>query len=246
MDIPPKGRSDVLRGVKTKGCNQRVGQKQQSKFRNTLEEWLKPLKKQSATEASQTQQDVVMVDDDELQSTSAKDCRSVHAISDSDEETQPMTPPDREEDNPVSPASKDSAGSHLHHAPSSNCSRPEEEEAEMRPPRPDASAKHCAKITDYFSGTTSPAFPVRRRKPMKSPETPDVDKEATPPDAVKDDVKWLGTPISELKRMPECGGPLPPLRDVPGKHTVMIRVRAILSFLHFSHLRFTFHISFHN
>ncbi|KAG8008636.1 Poly(ADP-ribose) glycohydrolase, partial [Nibea albiflora] len=37
------------------------------------------------------------------------------------------------------------------------------------------------------------------------------------------DVKWLGTPISELKRMPECGRPLPPLKDVPGQHTVMIR-----------------------
>uniref|UniRef100_A0A8D3C0P1 poly(ADP-ribose) glycohydrolase n=1 Tax=Scophthalmus maximus TaxID=52904 RepID=A0A8D3C0P1_SCOMX len=53
---------------------------------------------------------------------------------------------------------------------------------------------------------------------VKPDESQDADEET--PSA---DVKWLGTPISELKRMPECGRPLPPLRDVPGQHTVMIR-----------------------
>uniref|UniRef100_A0A6Q2ZIS9 poly(ADP-ribose) glycohydrolase n=1 Tax=Esox lucius TaxID=8010 RepID=A0A6Q2ZIS9_ESOLU len=37
------------------------------------------------------------------------------------------------------------------------------------------------------------------------------------------DARWLGSPMSELKRMPQCGGPLPPLKDLPDQHTVLIR-----------------------
>uniref|UniRef100_A0A7N8X275 poly(ADP-ribose) glycohydrolase n=1 Tax=Mastacembelus armatus TaxID=205130 RepID=A0A7N8X275_9TELE len=62
-----------------------------------------------------------------------------------------------------------------------------------------------------------PMRPTSLDKPL---EKPNADKETTD---VKPDVKWLGTPINELKRMPECGRPLPPLKDVPGQHTVMIR-----------------------
>ncbi|KAL6094875.1 parg [Pungitius sinensis] len=57
--------------------------------------------------------------------------------------------------------------------------------------------------------------------PDMSPEEQGTEEETT--SAVEPQVKWLGTPIKELKRMPECGSVLPPLRDVPGKHTVMIR-----------------------
>ncbi|XP_029311913.1 poly(ADP-ribose) glycohydrolase isoform X2 [Cottoperca gobio] len=106
-----------------------------------------------------------MADDSSFQSTSAQVLACTNAekpdISDSDEETQPLTPQDLDEDNPVSPAFEDFAEN-------------------------------------------------------KPPEKQDADKD-------KSNVKWLGTPINELKRMPECGGPLPPLRDVPGQHTVMIR-----------------------
>ncbi|GLD62818.1 poly(ADP-ribose) glycohydrolase-like isoform X1 [Lates japonicus] len=61
--------------------------------------------------------------------------------------------------------------------------------------------------------TSSPCLPVRQGR---------SGQETTSADA-KPKVRWLGTPISELKRMPECGGLLPPLKDVPGQHTVMIR-----------------------
>ncbi|XP_037319461.2 poly(ADP-ribose) glycohydrolase isoform X2 [Pungitius pungitius] len=66
---------------------------------------------------------------------------------------------------------------------------------------------------DSAGGTTSPD---------KSPEEQGTEEETTSA-VVEPQVKWLGTPIKELKRMPECGSVLPPLRDVPGKHTVMIR-----------------------
>uniref|UniRef100_A0A8C2ZNC4 poly(ADP-ribose) glycohydrolase n=1 Tax=Cyclopterus lumpus TaxID=8103 RepID=A0A8C2ZNC4_CYCLU len=77
-------------------------------------------------------------------------------------------------------------------------------------------------ITDFFSGTSSTGLPVRRGRPDKTPEKQDADKETTSA-VVKPKVKWLGTPINDLKRMPECGGLLPPLRNVPGQHTVMIQ-----------------------
>ncbi|KAK1881094.1 Poly(ADP-ribose) glycohydrolase [Dissostichus eleginoides] len=122
-----------------------------------------------------TKEDVEMDDDDSvLQSTSAQvpDCTKAEkpALSDSDEETQPMTPQHLYEDNPVSPAFMDSA-----------------------------------------ERTSSPDLPSEKQG---------ADKENT---SGKPDVKWLGTPINDLNRMPECGGPLPPLKDVPGQHTVMIR-----------------------
>uniref|UniRef100_A0A4W3H975 poly(ADP-ribose) glycohydrolase n=1 Tax=Callorhinchus milii TaxID=7868 RepID=A0A4W3H975_CALMI len=39
------------------------------------------------------------------------------------------------------------------------------------------------------------------------------------------DAKWLGTPISELRRMPECGGVLPPLR---ASHVNTVNIRTDL------------------
>ncbi|KAL7372068.1 hypothetical protein ABVT39_009539 [Epinephelus coioides] len=229
MDIGPKTGADRLRGVKTKGCHQRIAPRPQQKFRSTLERWLvKPQK--STAEVCQTQEDVEMAHDSAFQSTSAQvqDRQNAEkpAVSDSDEETQPLTPQDLDDYNPVSPASKDSAGSGLTQPRSHSYDGLEKEE--METDSSESSVKHNAKITDFFAGTSSPGVPVRQGRPNKSPDKPDADKEATSA-VVKPDVKWLGTPISELKRMPECGGPLPPLKDVPGQHTVMIRTDLLQS-----------------
>ncbi|KAL3051614.1 hypothetical protein OYC64_001786 [Pagothenia borchgrevinki] len=176
MDIRPKTGADGLRGVKTKGNHQRIGPRQQQNLKSTLDQWLvKPRRNPSTADGCQIQEDVEMDDDDSvLQSTSAQvpDCTKAEkpALSDSDEETQPMTPQHLYEDNPVSPAFMDSA-----------------------------------------ERTSSPDLPSEKQG---------ADKENT---SGKPHVKWLGTPINDLNRMPECGGPLPPLKDVPGQHTVMIR-----------------------
>ncbi|XP_070847386.1 poly(ADP-ribose) glycohydrolase-like isoform X1 [Chaetodon trifascialis] len=226
MDMRPKTGADGLRGVKTKGYHQRVGARQQQKFRNTLVQWLvKPSIKQSTDEVSQTQEDVDMADDGDFQSTSAQslDCHDAekHAVSSSDEETQLLTPQDLNEDSPVSPASKDSPGSGLMQTLHRNDGELEKEEMETCPASSEGFVKQNTRITDFFSRTSSPPLPGRRRRPDKSKEQ-DADKQTTAA-AVKPDVKWLGTPIAELKRMPECGGPLPPLKDIPDQHTVMIR-----------------------
>uniref|UniRef100_A0A4W6F4S9 poly(ADP-ribose) glycohydrolase n=1 Tax=Lates calcarifer TaxID=8187 RepID=A0A4W6F4S9_LATCA len=175
---------------------------------------------------AKTQDDVEIVDEGGSQSTSAQsmDCQNAEkpTVSDTDEETQPLTPQDLEEDNPVSPASKNSAGSGLMQTLSHSGGELEEQEMETCPRSLEDSVKHNTKITDFFSGTSSPCLPVRRHRPDKSPDREDADKETTSADA-KPKVRWLGTPISELKRMPECGGLLPPLKNVPGQHTVMIR-----------------------
>lgn len=224
MDKRSKTGVDGLRGVTTK--NQRIGPKQQQQqLRYSLERWLeKPSKKTNAAEVCQTQQDVEMTEDGGFQSTSAQslDCHNVErpAVSDSDEETQPMTPQELEEDNPVSPASKDSAGSGLQQPSPHSCG--EKQETEICPASSEDPVKHNTKITDFFSSTSSPGSPERQGKPGKFPEKKDADRETGGADA-EPDVKWLGTPISELKRMPQCGGALPPLKNVPGQHTVMIR-----------------------
>ncbi|XP_010779390.1 poly(ADP-ribose) glycohydrolase-like [Notothenia coriiceps] len=176
MDIRPKAGADGLRGVKTKGNHQRIGPRQQHNLKSTLDQWLvKPRRNPSTADGCQIQEDVEMDGDDSvLQSTSAQvlDCTKAEkpALSDSDEDTQPMTPQHLYEDNPVSPAFMDSA-----------------------------------------ERTSSPDLPSEKQG---------ADKENT---SGKPHVKWLGTPINDLNRMPECGGPLPPLKDVPGQHTVMIR-----------------------
>uniref|UniRef100_A0A8C9XCZ3 poly(ADP-ribose) glycohydrolase n=1 Tax=Sander lucioperca TaxID=283035 RepID=A0A8C9XCZ3_SANLU len=224
MDIRPKTGADGLRGVKTIGYHQKNGARPKQKFRNTLEQWLvKPPKKRCTAEVCQTQEDVEMVDDGGFQSTSAQDLYCQNAeVSDSDEETQPLTPQDLDEDNPVSPASKDSAESDLMQTLSHNYGGLETEEEETCSASSESAVKHNTKITDFFSGTSSPGLHMRQGKPAKSTKKQNADKETTSA-VVKPDVKWLGTPINELKRMPECGGPLPPLKDVPGQHTVMIR-----------------------
>lgn len=205
MDIQPKTGTDGLRGVKAKIYHQRIGPKQKQKFRNTLERWLvKPSEKASTAEVCQTQEDEEMIDDSDFQSTSAQslDCQNP-VVPDSDEETQPLTPQDLDECLPVSLASKG--------------------KQDMEPsPSSAESVKHHTKITDFFLGTSFPGLPVRRGRPDKNSRGEDADKE-TASAVIKPDVKWLGTPISELKRIPGCFHP-PALKDVPGLHTVMIRV----------------------
>lgn len=209
MDVRPKTGADGLRGVKTKGYHQRIGSRQQQKFRNTLHDWLVKPSKNPSAEVCQTQEDVEMADEGSSQSISAQvmECHNAEksTLSDSGEETQPLTPQELDEDSPVSPASKDSAGSG-------------KEEVQTCTASSEDTVKHNIKITDYFSRTSSAGRPGRSASPDKSKEERDAGKE---PNSA--DVKWLGTPINELKRMPDCGRPLPLLKDVPGQHTVMIR-----------------------
>ncbi|XP_026034254.1 poly(ADP-ribose) glycohydrolase isoform X1 [Astatotilapia calliptera] len=212
-----------LRGVKMKGRLQRIGPTQQQKFRNTLERWLiKPMETSSTGDVCQTQNDEEMMDDDGFQSTSAQSLESKEAeilfVTDTDEETQPLTPADLDQDPPVSPAAKDSAGSDLTPTLLQSDDDLETTKMDTCPATSDGSVKLNSKITDFFSGVSSPGFPGKRRRSEKSPEKQDTENKPNP-----SEVSWLGTPINELKRMPECGKPLPPLKNVPGHHTVMIR-----------------------
>ncbi|XP_044033951.1 poly(ADP-ribose) glycohydrolase isoform X2 [Siniperca chuatsi] len=227
MDIQPKTRADGLRGVKTKNDHKKISPRQQTKFRDTLDRWLvKPSKNPSTAEVCQTQEDAEMADDGGFQSTSAQflDCQNDEkpTFSDPDDETQPLTPQDLDEDNPVSPASKDFAGSGLMQTLPHSYGGLEKQEMETCSASSEGSVKHNNKITDFFSRTSSPGLPVRQGRADKSLQKQDADEETTSA-VVKPDAKWLGTPINELKRMPECGGTLPPLKEVPGQHTVMIR-----------------------
>lgn len=200
MDMQPKTGEKGLRGMKTK-TYQRTGHTQRQKFRNTLQQWLvKPAEKTNAGVMSDTPEDPNMANDSGFQGTPDQfmDYQK-SALSDSEEETQPLTPQDLDESSIVK-YSKEQQG------------------VEANPTTSGASALQNAKITDFFSGSTSGHLPVKRSRQNK-----DADKE-TNQDTDKTNVKWLGTPISELRRLPECSGPLPPLKDIPGTHTVMIRV----------------------
>ncbi|KAK7918589.1 hypothetical protein WMY93_009873 [Mugilogobius chulae] len=73
--------------------------------------------------------------------------------------------------------------------------------------------KPRVKITDFFSSSS-----VKRSRVDISDGS--EEEEAGSPEV---DVKWLGTPIEELKRRPECGAALPKLRNDLERHTVMIR-----------------------
>ncbi|XP_072312612.1 poly(ADP-ribose) glycohydrolase-like [Eucyclogobius newberryi] len=69
------------------------------------------------------------------------------------------------------------------------------------------------------------SFPSRHGASAKRSRTDVSDssgEEAESPDDGSD-VTWLGTPIEELKRRPECGALLPKLRNHPERHTVMVR-----------------------
>ncbi|XP_053270156.1 poly(ADP-ribose) glycohydrolase isoform X1 [Pleuronectes platessa] len=225
MDLQPKTGAGSLRSVKKNTSHQRMGPRQQQKFINTLEQWLvKPRKDSDTTEVRQTQDDVESTDDGGLESTSAQymECQNAELPTEfnMDEDTQLFTAQDLEEHSQVSPSSQDSAGSGLIHTLSCNDGGSETEELETCSASSETSVKH--KITDFFSRNSSRRLLGRKGQPDKTPGKQDGDKESTSADG-KPDIKWLGTPISELKRMPECGRSLPPLRNVPDQHTVMIR-----------------------
>ena len=208
MDARPKSGTGSLRGVKSTFSQYRIGPKQQHKFKGTLQNWLiKPRKPQGRAAA----QDVDMVDVDSSQcSTAAErdDTEEARAsahddAADSGEDTQPLTPQSLETDNATAAASSE--------APR----LPSETEVKGE------SSRNKPKITDFFPVTPSPDVPSQRRRQQSGGVSPEQDDSA-PED--EPDATWLGTPISELRRMPECGGRLPRLRACPVQHTVMIRV----------------------
>ncbi|XP_078055642.1 poly(ADP-ribose) glycohydrolase isoform X2 [Mustelus asterias] len=82
--------------------------------------------------------------------------------------------------------------------------------------------KMMRKITDHFE--------YLDRKPQKTNRRGNPDTEDKRPNRERCpvDVKWLGTPISEMQRMPECSGVLPPLR-VSSNHSVTIRTDLLKS-----------------
>lgn len=200
MDMQSKTGEKGLRGVKTK-TYQRTGCTQRHKIKNTLQQWLvTPSKKINTVGMSDTPEDPNMANDVSFQGTSDQSMDyQKSALSDSEEETQPLTPEDLDEWSPV------------------KCSK-EQQEVEANPTRSGPFAMQNTKITDFFSGSTSRNSAVKRSRQNK-----DADME-TNQDIDRTNVKWLGAPISELRRLPECSGPLPPLKDIPGTHTVMIRV----------------------
>lgn len=220
MDTQPKTAAGGLRRVKTNASHQKVLPRLQQKLINTLDQWLvKPTKTQNTEEVCQMEDVSEITDDSAFQSTSAQSQErqnaEIHTVSDTDEETQPLTPQDLEEDDPVSLVSKGSAETELVETLPADDGGSENEEIEICAASSEGPAKHNAKITDFFSGKSSSRPPT---------EEQDTDTDSPSPDDVKPDVKWLGTPISDLNRMPGCSRRLPPLKDVPAKHTVMIRV----------------------
>ncbi|XP_054605219.2 poly(ADP-ribose) glycohydrolase isoform X3 [Nothobranchius furzeri] len=210
MDAQPKNRDE-----RTKGYFKKTALRQQ-KCPNTLERWLvRPLKISNVTEESSSQEGVGMADDVGFQisptlSLDEKDAEKL-SISDIDEETQPLTPQNLDHPQPQSAAATVSGFSQKN-------SHDEEELEKQAASSSEGSAKKRIKITDFFSWPSSQRLPVKRRWPDVSSEEADRGKKIKPAH-----VKWMGTPISELNRIPECGGTLPPLNGIPGQHTVLIR-----------------------
>lgn len=209
MDVRPKTGEGVLRGVKRKGSFQRTTPPQKH-IRNTLQQWLvKPSKTTVEAEASQTQENADTTDSCHNPSTQSHDRHKPDlSDSDSDSDTQPLTPQDLPQNSPEPKAFED--------------------KQETETTIPEGFIKQKTKITDFFSGMSAPGLPIRRRKMTEHSERGNADKK--PASAVgKPDVKWLGTPISKLKRMSGCLK-LPALKEDPG-HTVMIRVCEMISFI---------------
>ncbi|XP_043958689.1 poly(ADP-ribose) glycohydrolase-like isoform X1 [Gambusia affinis] len=206
MDMPPKTGAGGLRGVKRKGSFQNTGPRPTQKLRNTLDQWLvKPSTRLSA-EVCPGQEDVEKTENELNPSAESANYKNADksSVSSMDEDTQILTPQKSDEDCPLLPHTKDSE---IEEQPVEACSSHSEGHTRQR-----------TKITDFFAGSTSQSFAVINGGQNKSSERKDPDKEHTAPG-----ITWLGTPISKLRRMPECGGKLPPLKDVPDQHIVMIR-----------------------
>ncbi|KAG8434997.1 hypothetical protein GDO86_013089 [Hymenochirus boettgeri] len=73
--------------------------------------------------------------------------------------------------------------------------------------------KRLAKITDHFSARNAKIYEKRK----------DVQKEFENSMPIDPNSRWLGTHLEEMRRMPVCGTPQPPLRPSP-IHTVTVRV----------------------
>uniref|UniRef100_A0A3B5QQZ4 poly(ADP-ribose) glycohydrolase n=1 Tax=Xiphophorus maculatus TaxID=8083 RepID=A0A3B5QQZ4_XIPMA len=206
MDMRPKTGAGGLRGVKRKGAFQNTGPRPTQKFRNTLEQWLvKPSTRLSA-EVCPGQEDVERTENELNPSAESANYENAEksSVSSMDEDTQILTPQEFDEACPLLPAAKDS--------------EIEEQPVEACASHSDGYTRQRTKITDFFAGSTSQSFAVINGGQNKFSERKDPDKEQTAPG-----VTWLGTPIGKLRRMPECGGKLPPLKDVPDQHVVMIR-----------------------
>lgn len=199
MDLKPKNGN----GVRLK----ETPHKQQKKVKNTLDCWL--VKPEKATGPEDNEDDVEMIENNPVQSTSNENVSAKDMLSDEDE-TQLLTQ-ELEENSVVL----------CEDAPKKTKTSPSEREG-----------KATGKITDFFSGSSSHgAAPKRTRidiSDSSEESEEEEEEEAASPDA-QPDVKWLGTPIEELKRMPYCGGPLPKLKNEPGQHTVMIRTDLLQS-----------------
>lgn len=212
MDLQPKKEEEEGGSLdeNRKDLSKKTGVRPQQKIRNTLDQWLvKPSKNPNTTQECPSWKDVGVTDDLGSQSSSASSLNCIKSpATDVDEETQLLTPQDFTQ----SPTSKDSTGSGF-----TRSALQDENEQQTT----EGSAKKRSKITDFFSGGLS----VKKGRPGPSSEEGVGDKRTTPAD-----VEWLGTPVGELKRMPECGGTLLPLRDEPGQHTVLIRVRQLSFF----------------
>ncbi|XP_034049721.1 poly(ADP-ribose) glycohydrolase-like isoform X2 [Thalassophryne amazonica] len=239
IDVHPKTESGGFRGIKTKGFHRRISPRQQQTFRSTLEQWLvKPSKNPSPAGVFQTEEDVEMSNANTCHSTSghSQSSESAHCVSektegaadlDMDEKTQSLTPQLFEEDEPfpIVSASKCSADSGMCQKLFSNEDGIKKQESENCS---GGSNRRDHKITDFFSGISSWSIPLSCGRQLKSAEKQDGGIESHRAD-VRHDVTWLGTPIGELRRMPVCGAPLPPLKDTPGKHTVLIRTDLLKS-----------------
>lgn len=198
MDLKPKNGNGPLHGVKLKETHH----KQQKKLKNTLDCWL--VKPQKATDLEENQEDVEMIGNSPVQSTSNENVVGRNPeqdmVSDEDE-TQILTSQELEE----------------------NCAVMNEDlsrKTKTFPPTKEG------KITDFFSGSSSHSAAVKRSRIDISDGSEDDDVGS--PDS-QPDVKWLGTPIEELKRRPDCGRPLPKLKNDPEQHTVMIRTDLLQS-----------------
>ncbi|XP_032430643.1 poly(ADP-ribose) glycohydrolase isoform X2 [Xiphophorus hellerii] len=209
MDMRPKTGAGGLRGVKRKGSFQNTGPRPTQKFRNTLEQWLvKPSTRLSA-EVCPGQEDVERTGNELNPSAESANYENAEksSVSSMDEDTQILTPQEFDEACPLLPAANDS--------------EIEEQPVEACASHSDGYTRQRTKITDFFAGSTAQSFAVINGGQNKPSERKDPDKEQTAPG-----VTWLGTPIGKLRRMPECGGKLPPLKDVPDQHIVMIRKKS--------------------
>ncbi|GCB79116.1 hypothetical protein scyTo_0016914, partial [Scyliorhinus torazame] len=78
------------------------------------------------------------------------------------------------------------------------------------------------KLTDHFE------YVDRKPQRMTSRGNPEMEDKRPNRGRCPVDIKWLGTPINEMQRMPEYSGVLPPLR-VSSNHSVTIRTDLLKS-----------------